>query len=50
MNSNEKLLLDMIKSTKDKNMQAYILQTYVQQFGPLPNALGDKVKKIMEGD
>lgn len=50
--SAEEHLLTMLKIAKgNKNAQAILVESYVQQFGPLSNELGDKVKALLaEGE
>ena len=50
MNDQERLLISILSMTKDKDMQALILQSYIQENGPLSNEAGDKVKAILKGD
>ena len=44
----EQLLYILRLAKGNKQMQAIILESYVQQFGPLPNELGDKVKELLK--
>lgn len=45
----EEHLLTMLRYAKgNKNAQAVLVESYVQQFGPLPNELGDKVKELLK--
>ena len=50
--SAEEHLLTMLKIAKgNKNAQAVLVESYVQQYGPLSNELGDKVKALLaEGE
>jgi hypothetical protein len=42
-------LIMMLKSySGNKNAQATYLQTFIQQFGPIPNQYADEIKKILE--
>lgn len=44
----EEHLLTMLKYAKgNKNAQAILVESYVQQYGPLSNELGDKVREIL---
>lgn len=48
LKTNAEHLLDMLRIAKgNKQMQAIIFESYVQQFGPLPNELGDKVSELL---
>ncbi len=45
---NERQLLDMLAAVKGKaNVQAVILETYIQTFGPLSNEMGEKAREIL---
>ena len=45
---NERQLLHMLASEKGKsNVQAVILETYIQIFGPLSNEMGEKAREIL---
>lgn len=48
----EEHLLRMLKYAKgNKNAQSILVESYVQQYGPLSNELGDKVKALLaEGE
>lgn len=50
MKDQEKLLITLLSSTTRPEMQALILQSYIQENGPLSNEAGDKVKAILKGD
>ena len=39
-------LLDVNQGQKD--LQAILLQSYIQQYGPLNNELGEKVKQLLK--
>lgn len=45
---NERQLLHMLASVKGKaNVQAVILETYIQTFDPLSNEMGEKAREIL---
>lgn len=45
----EEHLLTMLKYAKgNKNAQAILVESYVQQYGPLSNELGDRVKELLK--
>lgn len=45
---NERQLLHMLEIVKgNANVQAVILETYIQTFGPLSNEIGEKARKIL---
>lgn len=42
------LLIGMLKDRiGDKNIQAIILQTYIQDYGPVPDAYGEQIKNLL---
>ena len=42
------LLINMLKDRiGDKNIQAIILQTYIQDYGPVPDEFGDQIRELM---
>ena len=42
-------LLTALEAFKgDKNMQAYLLETFIAEFGFLPDELGDKVRELLK--
>jgi len=44
-----KELLDLLKRYEgNKNAQATFLQTYIQNFGPVPNQYAAEIRKLME--
>ena len=47
MRDEEIFMLTIIKNLSDKNMIAGIVQSFIQQKGPLSNEAGDKVKEIL---
>ena len=41
-------LIQVLKYYKeDKTAQAICLQTYIQQYGPIPNEYGDTIKELL---
>ena len=49
--SQEKILNTLIflmSEAVDRNMQAMILQSYISEFGPVPDEYGDIIKKLIE--
>ena len=40
-------LIDVIANCKDPNDKAVIVQNAISEFGPVPNSMGDAVKKAM---
>lgn len=46
----EELLINVLRKTPNKDMQALLLQTYIQKYGALSDANGEIVRQIlMEG-
>lgn len=43
----EELLIDILRKTPNKDIQALILQTYIQEYGPLSDANGEIIKDIL---
>lgn len=41
------ILIDLLKATKDKDTKAMILQSYITEYGPVPNEYGDIIKDIL---
>ena len=42
-------LINMLEGFRgNKSAQAVYLQSYIQQFGPIPDEYGSKVRKLME--
>ena len=44
------MLIKILKTTKDKNMKAMILQSYIAKYGPVPNEYGDIIKDLLRGE
>jgi hypothetical protein len=44
----ELALLSAVRSYRDKNINAILLESYIQANGPLSNDIGDKIKKHIE--
>ena len=44
-------LIELLKQTSDKNTKAILLQSYIQQSGPIPDEYGDVVRELLkDGD
>ena len=43
-------LIEFIKLAETKNEKAYILQTYVQIYGAIPDEYAEAVRKAMEDE
>lgn len=43
-------LIEFIQSAKSKNEKAYILQTYVQIYGAIPDEYAEAVRRAMEDE
>ena len=43
----EELLIDILRKTPNKDIQALILQAYIQENGPLSDANGEIIKDIL---
>ena len=43
-------LIEFIKLAETKNEKAYILETYMQIYGPIPNEYAEAVRKAMEDE
>ena len=48
MTDNEVLLITALKLAKDSNLRALLLESYIQEYGALPDEVGDKVRQILE--
>lgn len=48
MTKEEKMLIATLRSIKDRNSAAVILETYIQVNGPVSNEAGDEIRKILE--
>ena len=45
------ILVELLKQTSDKNIKAVLLQSYIQQLGPIPNEYADVVRGLLkDGD
>ena len=45
------ILVELLKQTSDKNTKAILLQSYIQQLGPIPNEYADVVRELLkDGD
>lgn len=47
-NKNLLALMALLKMCTDKNMRAVILESYVQQYGPIPDEYGDKIRELLD--
>ena len=46
----EEMLIDVLRKAPNRDIQALLLQTYIQEYGALSDANGEIVKQIlMEG-
>ena len=44
-------LIKLLKQTSDKNTKAILLQSYIQQLGPIPDEYADLVRGLLgDGD
>ena len=43
----EEMLIDALRKASNKDIQALLLQTYIQEYGPLSDANGEIVKQIL---
>ena len=43
------VLIEALKATEDKNAQAVLLETYIAQYGPVPDEYGDIIKELLRG-
>ena len=43
------ILIELLKQTSDKNTKAVLLQSYIQQFGAIPDKYGDEVRGLLNG-
>ena len=48
MKQEEVVLINIINSCNNINVLAFILESYVQQYGPLSNEAGDIIKDRIE--
>lgn len=46
----EEMLIDALRKVPNKDIQALLLQTYIQEYGPLSDANGKIVKQILKGE
>lgn len=44
----EEMLIDALRKAPNKDIQALLLQTYIQEYGALSNANGEIVRQILE--
>ena len=44
------MLIDVLKTVEDKNTKAVILQSYIAEFGPVPDEYGDVIREILRGE
>lgn len=42
------ILVDLLKQTSDKNAKAILLQSYIQQLGPIPDEYSDVVRELLK--
>ena len=43
----EEMLIDALRKAPNKDIQALLLQTYIQEYGPLSDATGEVVRQIL---
>lgn len=43
----EEMLIDALRKISNKDIQASLLQTYIQEYGPLSDANGEIVRQIL---
>lgn len=43
----EEMLIDALREAPNKDIQALLLQTYIQEYGPLSDANGEIVRQIL---
>ena len=43
----EKTLIDALRKAPNKDIQALLLQTYIQEYGPISDANGEIVRQIL---
>ena len=42
------MLIGLLTTTQDRTTKAIILQTYIQQFGAIPNEYSKEIRALME--
>ena len=45
----EEMLIDALRKAPNKDIQALLLQTYIQEYGALSDANGEIVRQILMG-
>lgn len=43
------ILVELLKQTSNKNTKAILLQSYIQQLGPIPDEYADVVRGLLKG-
>lgn len=43
----EEMLIEALRKAPNKDIQALLIQTYIQEYGPLSDATGEIVKQIL---
>ena len=43
----EEMLIDALRKAPNKDVQALLLQTYIQEYGPLSDANGEIIRDIL---
>ncbi len=44
----EEMLIDVLRRASNKDIQALLLQTYIQEYGSLSDANGEMIRQILE--
>ena len=44
----EEMLIDALRKAPNEEIQALLLQTYIQEYGPLSDANGEIVRQILK--
>lgn len=44
------MLIDVLKTVEDKNTKAVILQSFIAEFGPVPDEYGDVIRELLGGE
>lgn len=44
----EEILIDALRKAPNENIQALLLQTYIQEYGPVSDANGEIIKQILK--
>lgn len=47
MSDMEKYLIEILENLTDINAKAVVLQSYIQEYGPLGTEAGNKVKEVL---